>query len=331
MRTEKKDNTSIDNLGIRRGAKINDSHNRDEDWNSEEAYVSNYLSFKKKNEVPINEDLIKKLYNETRSKWIVHDQKESLSCIGYAVTDIIYWHFVMERGLNKKNILSARFNWMASKEMDNQRKRPTTFIEKEGSTLKAGLDIAKNYGSVLEEILPMKLGSDIYSKTLFNGTAREFYALAAKLKIESYYNLSTPKEYKKDCQVWIWRSWIAEQGPILVRIKVDSSFENYKSGLLSKFDKDTQYEQHAVIIVGYDKDSFRIRNSWGDEDWGDGGYADVSLEYALEVFDESYGITIGNQSVGASSNNLSRKPIGFWKTKSEDNSFWEIVKNIFSS
>lgn len=35
---------------------------------------------------------------------------------------------------------------------------------------------------------------------------------------------------------------------------------------------------HAVVIVGYGKDGFLIKNSWG-ADWGDNGYAWVSYDY----------------------------------------------------
>jgi hypothetical protein len=35
---------------------------------------------------------------------------------------------------------------------------------------------------------------------------------------------------------------------------------------------------HAITIVGYNKDGFIIKNSWG-KDWGDKGYATVSYDY----------------------------------------------------
>lgn len=42
---------------------------------------------------------------------------------------------------------------------------------------------------------------------------------------------------------------------------------------------------HAVTLVGYDKDGFIIRNSWGDK-WADGGYTKISYnEYNNNCFE----------------------------------------------
>ncbi len=46
-----------------------------------------------------------------------------------------------------------------------------------------------------------------------------------------------------------------------------------------------------MSLVGYTKDYFIVRNSWG-KDWGDGGFAYASDNYAAEAFTEAYGAVL---------------------------------------
>ncbi|WP_323756063.1 C1 family peptidase [Roseivirga sp.] len=53
------------------------------------------------------------------------------------------------------------------------------------------------------------------------------------------------------------------------------------------------YGGHEVVIVGFDKDGFILKNSWGT-DWGDGGYFYVSNEFHQLFVNEMavfYGVT----------------------------------------
>jgi len=62
---------------------------------------------------------------------------------------------------------------------------------------------------------------------------------------------------------------VAKQ-PVSVCVKADSTFQSYRSGVLSK--SCSGQINHAVIAVGYSgTDYFKIRNSWGSS-WGEGGY-----------------------------------------------------------
>ncbi|MCH9739816.1 MAG: hypothetical protein K0U38_03105 [Epsilonproteobacteria bacterium] len=292
------------------GIEIRNSNDDKKDWSVAEAYRVGYLN--KTGELPAKKDL-----RDSIGNWVVHNQAESYSCIGYAITDMVYWHLVTERGLSEEHMLSTRFNWMAAKELDSSTLRATSFIEKEGSTLKAGLDISRKYGAVPDDILPMKHQDlDENNSCMYSGTAKEFYALASNYKITNYFNLIAIEKYKRDYQVKIWKAWIAEQGPVLVRVKVDQNWIDYDTGILLKFDSESEQGNHAVIIVGYDGDNFIVRNSWGDE-WGEEGYALVSKEYAMVAFDEAYGITIHNQLVGVT------------KPTYKPRDFWEIIASLF--
>merc|ERR1711957_993525 len=67
------------------------------------------------------------------------------------------------------------------------------------------------------------------------------------------------------------------QQPVSVTIKADSTFQSYRSGVLSESCPFMGQINHAVIAVGYDAESFKIRNSWA-ETWGEQGYVRVAKD-----------------------------------------------------
>ena len=90
--------------------------------------------------------------------------------------------------------------------------RPTTFIEAEGTSLKAALDIARKYGVLKDGLLPFATGA------LYPGAAKALYAIAAQLKILAYFNLGT--------NLSTGGRWLATKGPILTRLDVDDTWQN---------------------------------------------------------------------------------------------------------
>ncbi|MEM8590451.1 MAG: C1 family peptidase [Pseudomonadota bacterium] len=212
--------------------------------------------------------------------WAIGDQGSTGSCVGWAAGDsVIRWHFVKAGRLSEDQLLSVRYLWMASKETDVFTSRPTTFIEADGTSLKAALDIARNLGVVLDSVLPFGTGE------LYRGDSRAFYAIAAQNRIASYFNLGR--------NLYEWRRWIAENGPILTRLNVDSSWmrASDSGGRLRSYDSGTARGGHAVALVGYTGDEFIVRNSWGTI-WGDEGFAYASDDYASAAFTESYGVAL---------------------------------------
>jgi hypothetical protein len=112
-----------------------------------------------------------------------------------------------------------------------------------------------------------------------------FYAIASKLKIANYVNLG--RDLNR------WRSWLACNGPILTRLDVDDTWMKADAtGKLQTYLPETVDGGHAVTLVGYDKDMFIVRNSWGTKDWGDQGFAYASDAYATAAFTEAYGVTV---------------------------------------
>jgi hypothetical protein len=168
---------------------------------------------------------------------------------------------------------------MAAKETDVFVSRPTTFIESDGTSLKAALDVARKFGVVLDSDLPFASGE------LYPDSASTFYALAAQRRIASYFNLGR--------QLTEWRKWIANNGPILTRLDVDATWDGASAtqGKLDTYQPLTTRGGHAVALVGYTSDRFIVRNSW-NTGWGDKGFAYASNDYASAAFTEAYGVVI---------------------------------------
>ena len=248
------------------------SRDTHEDWTFETARDAGVLAAPAP--IPASKDM-------REAWWAINDQGSTGSCVGWATTDsVLRWHFVKAGRLAQTELLSPRFTWMAAKEIDEFTSIPTTFIESDGTSLKAALDIARKFGAVLDKILPFKSGQ------LYPGESRTFYATAAQRKIVSYFNLGRNAS--------AWREWLANHGPILTRLDVDKTWDNAKAtkGKLDAYQPDTARGGHAVAIVGYTPDRFIVRNSWGTVDWGDKGFGYATDAYALAAFTEAYGVSI---------------------------------------
>ena len=186
--------------------------------------------------------------------WKVNDQGSTGSCVGWATADsVVRWHLAKAGRIANADLLSPRFVWMAAKETDSSTARPTTFVETEGTSLKAALDIVRKYGAIRDKLMPFAAG------TLFPGDAKTFYALAAQLKILAYFNLGS--------NLSNWRTWLATKGPILTRLDVDRTWDQAPAtkGVLEEYKPATARGGHAVALVGYRPGSFIVRNSWGTD------------------------------------------------------------------
>jgi C1A family cysteine protease len=214
--------------------------------------------------------------------WTINDQGSTGSCVGWASVDgVLRYHLVTASRLGQNVLLSPRFVWMSSKETDEFVTRPETFIEGAGTSLKGAMDIIRKYGCVLDTDLPFKINT-----LMFAGNENTFFASASTRKAANYFNLG--KDLTK------WKAWLAGNGPILVGLNVDATWDNAKStaGKLDTFQPTTTRGGHAVCVVGYTADRFIIRNSWGTT-WGDKGFGYASVPYITNgFFAESYGITL---------------------------------------
>ena len=113
--------------------------------------------------------------------WPVSDQGATGSCVGQSSADgVARWHFVNAGRLPQTLQLSIRYVWMAAKETDQYNDMPSTFLESDGTSLKAALDVVRKYGIVTTNELP-------FTGPLYPGDPKDFFAVAATRKIASYY------------------------------------------------------------------------------------------------------------------------------------------------
>jgi C1A family cysteine protease len=215
--------------------------------------------------------------------WTIGDQENTGSCVGWATAEgVLRYHMVQAGKVGQSEPLSPRFVWMASKETDEFTTHPTSFIEGAGTSLKAAMDAARNYGVVTDKVLPFHVATKMYT-----GDENAFFADAAQRKISAYFNLQR--------NLTKWKSWLASHGPILAGVSVDATWGNATAtkGNLDKFQPGTVRGGHAIAVVGYlPNGRFIIRNSWGTG-WGDKGFGYASPAYiAAAFFNESYGVTV---------------------------------------
>jgi C1A family cysteine protease len=257
--------------GPKRILNVKPSPKTEEDWTYEHAAEANIVAAAPA--VPPSKDL-------RAAWWKINDQGSTGSCVGWATADgLLRWHFVSAGRIKRDELLSPRFIWMASKETDQFITMPTTFIETEGTSLKSALDVARKFGEVRDADLPFSTGA------LYPGDTQTFYALASQLKILSYFNVGT--------NLTNWKAWLATKGPILTRLDVDKTWDDAtnNTGNMDEYQPDTTRGGHAVAIVGYKRDRFIVRNSWGTG-WGDKGFGYASLAYAQAAFTEAYGVAV---------------------------------------
>ena len=248
------------------------SRSTETDWRFDDAVDAHSIATAEK-AAPANKDL-------RQDWWKIRDQGKSGACVGFATADgVLRWHYVHKNMMKKTERPSPRFIWMANKETDDFTRYPTTFLEPAGTSTKLALGIAQKYGCVLEDMLPM-------NGQLSPLRPSVFFAIAAQFRINSYYNLRT--------DLSSWRTWIATTGPILTRLLVDETWKKATAtnGELEKYvEPDKPYGGHAVCLVGYTKNHFIVRNSWGTG-WGKKGFAFASNEYAETAFTEAYGAVL---------------------------------------
>jgi Papain family cysteine protease len=219
-----------------------------------------------------------------RDWYAVRDQRQTGSCVAYALGDgVMRWKLVELGRLEPGQWLSARYIWMASKEIRGLRLakeewRPTTFLEEAPTNAKDALDVVRRFGAVESGMLH-------WDGQLNRGPVERFFERAAEYRIAAYHSLDTPNPIKRERQ---WRQWIHQHGPVLVTVVVDRSFIR-GDATLDEFEPAAKPFLHACTLVGYDGDRFFLRNSWG-AGWGEGGDVAVTPRWLDRAIEESYGV-----------------------------------------
>src|SRR5262245_31750650 len=157
---------------------------------------------------------------DLREPWHeVPQQGHTASCVGWSLADsVLRWHLVKAGRLAPDAHLSARHIWMSAKETDAREDYPSTFLEEDGTSLKAGLEVIRKFGAVLDSELP-------WEGKLAAGSPDAFNTSAASRRIVAYFNLYDDDKAKRFSA---WRRWLAEHGPVAVLFKMDAQIETGK-------------------------------------------------------------------------------------------------------
>ena len=92
-----------------------------------------------------------------------------------------------------------------------------------------------------------------------------------------YSSTGTPDAIKQE---------VYNNGPVTVAITVNDDITYYGGGILPSTvcSNDPLRFDHSVVIVGWKKDAcgsgkeyWIIKNSWGDDDWGEAGYMKMEI------------------------------------------------------
>lgn len=223
------------------------------------------------------------------SKQKIRNQSWYGYCVGFAISDTMTSELIKQdiRWIDRP--LSPTFIVQCAKETDIF-KVPSTNAGAEGTSIKAGLDIAKTYGNLYEMYSPLGV------ITTYNST--NMMEDAAYIKVKNIYDLlkDQPNEAKYDKLI----QWLALGYQAVLGISVDNAFYNAGGGLvLNEFDFKNSLGYHALRATAYrnydplnpDKLEVRLTNSW-DTYWGDEGQIWVTRNWLNQSMFEAWGLTM---------------------------------------
>jgi hypothetical protein len=217
------------------------------------------------------------------SWWKINDQEVTGSCVGWATADgVVRWAHGPGREAEQGQdaLTTPRLD---GQQGDRCADRAAGDLPREGGHHDQG----RAEGGASLRGRPGDRPALHIDTTMYTGSEDTFYTRCAKHRIASNHNLHHDLD--------AWKHWLADQGPILVALLVDSSWDNagLNAGKIDAFQPDTVRGGHAVAVVGYRKDGrFIVRNSWGTS-WGVKGFGYVKPSYIADsFFPEAYGVTI---------------------------------------
>jgi len=157
-----------------------------------------------------------------------------------------------------------------------------------GGQLNLALDYIRHHGLIEETCLPYQAETEIFKPNCDKPCENPI-----RHKIESYCLLYGEEDIKRE---------IYKNGPVVSTMHVYADILTYKGGIYQKGDDVPRFSQFQTIkIVGWGIESgtdlepnkgnkyWIIQNSWGD-DWGNDGYAKISL--GQELFFDQYAYAI---------------------------------------
>ena len=184
----------------------------------------------------------------------IADQGQTASCVGWTVADsLVRWHLVESRsaGAGRAALRRATCGWR--RRSAERETFPSTFLETDGTSLKAGLDVVRKFGVALESRVPLGRVTD---------GLRGFNRDVRRRRIMAYYNLGHDASTHE-----LLRRLAPLDAPAGRPVKEDRHLQG-TDGDLDGFDEASVTGSHAAALFGYGPDHFLLRSSWGT-DWGD--------------------------------------------------------------
>jgi C1A family cysteine protease len=177
----------------------------------------------------------------------VRDQGQQGSCVAQAGVAMKEWQERKDIGYQGR--LSPQFIYNLRSNYPN-----------EGMYVVDLMRILTKWGVCQESHLPYQ------STTRPSEITQSAYKDALNFRIKSYAEIPYGSDISRV------KTTLATNGPCVIAFNV----YNYTPQFWNQREGDSYIGGHAVAIVGYTKDSFIIRNSWGP-DWGDSGYTYYSF------------------------------------------------------
>ena len=114
---------------------------------------------------------------------------------------------------------------------------------------------------------------------------------AKQFKINSYVKLKTEDDIKYS---------IMTNGPVLMSVQWYKSFK-FDDKYKINFNKEKPIGCHAIVVYGWDKDSWYCQNSWGKL-WGDKGRFKLGKDD--DCIREIFGISKNNEDINVPTNDI---------------------------
>lgn len=195
---------------------------------------------------------------------IVYDQGELGSCTANALC-AVYGYETIDEKVNVGFQPSRLFLYY------NERKIENTINEDSGAMLSDGIKSMQTYGICSETDCPYIV------EKFTQKPSTTAYKNALKHKAVTVSNIHQDLNSMKLS--------LYNKNPFVVGISVYSSFESESAAKTGMVPMPAKGEEclggHAVVVCGYTKDHWIMKNSWGS-DWGDKGYFYLPYAYLLD-------------------------------------------------
>ncbi len=180
----------------------------------------------------------------------VRDQGDQGTCFAQSVACMKEWQELKD--IDLRQYLSPQFFYNNRNYWNNDKKDGEDEDEDYGMTGRDVMKILQKVGICLEIEYPYGTIEKV------KDIPREIFESASNHRIKNYARIKSVKGLKDS---------LIENGPCLITFPV----YNYSEKIWIKQENDKYLGGHAMTVVGFNSNSFIIRNSWGTN-WGDKGY-----------------------------------------------------------